>query len=504
MLRRTVIVLAWPVTIAAFCYGVEDWRCNRAWEKYRAASEAKGEYLDWKHFIPPPVPDDQNFAKAGTLAQTLFNPDEDKIAWKRDIFFKAGKAQLPKSASIGFHFTDLAAWEKAMTAATQPGAPEYGVSIDVSPDPDSASRTAAAPGVLRLMQDIGPLIEELRAASARPFTQYPFHYNTDNPASIALPYYSTLQVFGGRLRLRACAELALGRDEEAAADLKLMSYLSDSMRNDKFLIAILVRITILAQQSQVIWEGLSEHRWNDSELAAIQQGMLAENYVAEMRRDLDAERAAMVSVIEYIRTKKDFEVMAKILEPEEAEDGSSERDRKMTTYLLWLMPSGWFQSEKLNYAQAFEARFRNVFDPVAKRVFPDMMASNMKVGRAAPNSDFQAVLQQHFVEWKALSVFDKGIVSKAASAQCVCDEAAIACALERYRLAKGSYPAQLDVVAPAFIRELPHEVTNGGPYHYRFIDSDNYSLYSIGWDLTDHEGKPGTKQYGLDGDWVWR
>lgn len=501
-LRRVVIVMAWAVTIVALFYGEENWRCNRAWEKYRAANEASGVHLDWKYFIPPPLPDEQNFAKAGTLGETLFNTDEEKRLYPKDLFFKAGKAQLPKSAPIGFHFTDLAAWEKAMTAAARPGAPEYGATIDVSPDPDPASRAAAAPGVLRLMQDISPLIEELRAASARPYARYPIHYDEENPASIGLPYYATLQVFGARLRLRACAELALGRDGEAAADLKLMSYLSDSIRNDIFTIAILVRITILAQQSQVIWEGLAEHRWNDSELAAIQQSMLAENYVAEMRRDLDAERAAMVSVIEYVRTKKDFKMITEVLDT--SDTGPSEQDRKMTAYFLRLMPEGWFQLEKLDYCPVFEARFRNVFDPAARRIFPDALASNAQAERAAPSSYFQAVLQHRFIEWKALSVFGKAVVSKVASAQCICDEAAIACALERYRLAKGNYPAQLDVMAPEFIPALPHEVTTGDSYHYRLIDGDHYSLYSVGWDLKDHGGKPGTKQYGLDGDWVWQ
>ncbi|HWB60731.1 MAG TPA: hypothetical protein VG733_14645 [Chthoniobacteraceae bacterium] len=506
-LRRVVIGFAWAATLIALLYGVENWRCNRAWENYRAAAEARGEHTDWKYFIPPPVPDDQNFAMAGTLPQTLFNADESKIVYpKSDLFFKAGKAQLPKTASVGFHFTDLAAWEKAMTAAARPGAPEYGTPIDVSPDPDPASRTAAAPGVLRLMQDADPLIEELRAASSRPYARYPIHYDAENPATIALPYYSILNVFCQRLRLRACAELAIGRSDEAAADLKLMTYLSDSIRDDSFLIAILVRITALYPQSQVIWEGTGERRWSDAKLAEIEQRLLAENYVAEMKRDLDSEHAVMMAILDYYRAKGDFGFFTHdALYNMSGRDFPTEFfDGRFGKCVLWLVPKGWFQLEKVDYYKAFGARFQNVFDPGAKRIFPKVMEANMHAAAPAPGSDLQELLQHRFVSLKLLGVFGDGLASKAASAQCICDEAAIACALERYRLAKRTYPAQLDALAPGFIPTLPHEITSGDPYHYRLVDADHYSLYSIGWDLKDHGGKPGEKQYGMDGDWVWR
>ena len=504
-LRRIMITLAWATTIAALFYGVENWRGNHAWERSRADAEAHGAHLDWrKYYVPPPIPDDQNFVMAGNLPQTLFNPDQDKIVVSRDLFFKAGKPQVPKPAWTSFHFTDLAAWEKAMTAATRPGAPAYGVAFDVSPDPDPASRAAAAPGILRMMQDVDPTIEELRAASVRPLARYPFHYDAETPASIGLPYYSTLKVFGERLRLRACAELALGRNDDAAADFKLMSYLADSMRNDNFTAAVMVRITMLTSERQVIWEGLAEHRWSDAQLAEIQKTMLAQNYVAEMQRDLESERAAMIEIIEYMRTKADLKTL-KLLIGFGYDEGSasSNWDCKAGVYLLWSMPKGWSQLEKVNYVAAFEERFGNVFDPAARRVFPGIMESNIRNEPAAPRSNSQAILQHRFVQWVGLGVLDQGIVSKAASAQCQCDEAAIACALERYRLAKGAYPAELDALAPEFIPALPHEVTTGEGYRYR-LDGDRYTLYSVGWDLKDHGGKPGAKQYGMDGDWVWR
>ena len=46
---------------------IEDARGHKAWTHYAAAQEARGESLSWKDFIPPEIPDEENFAKAPGL-----------------------------------------------------------------------------------------------------------------------------------------------------------------------------------------------------------------------------------------------------------------------------------------------------------------------------------------------------------------------------------------------------------------------------------------------------
>ncbi len=60
--RRILITIAVIITLVAVFYAEEDLRGNRAWARYRQEAEARGEQLDWRAFIPKPVPDDQNFA----------------------------------------------------------------------------------------------------------------------------------------------------------------------------------------------------------------------------------------------------------------------------------------------------------------------------------------------------------------------------------------------------------------------------------------------------------
>ncbi len=65
-MRRVLIGLAIVATLVAIFYTEEDWRGKRAWENCKRELEAKGAVLDWSAYIPPPVPDDQNFFTVNT------------------------------------------------------------------------------------------------------------------------------------------------------------------------------------------------------------------------------------------------------------------------------------------------------------------------------------------------------------------------------------------------------------------------------------------------------
>jgi len=91
----------------------------------------------------------------------------------------------------------------------------------------------------------------------------------------------------------------------------------------------------------------------------------------------------------------------------------------------------------------------------------------------------------------------------------------VACALERCWLADGQYPESLEALVPRFIDQLPPDVINSQPLHYRRTEdprsqssgaaSSRFVLYSVGWNETDDGGTPGNTQFDeKQGDWVWR
>src|SRR6185437_10942564 len=61
-IRRYLIAFAWLITIIALFYGEENWRGSHEWNNYRDTLIAQGEQLDFKAFVPKPIPDAENFA----------------------------------------------------------------------------------------------------------------------------------------------------------------------------------------------------------------------------------------------------------------------------------------------------------------------------------------------------------------------------------------------------------------------------------------------------------
>jgi len=68
------------------------------------------------------------------------------------------------------------------------------------------------------------------------------------------------------------------------------------------------------------------------------------------------------------------------------------------------------------------------------------------------------------------------------------DLAQTALALERYRLARGKLPSQLEELVPQYLAQVPTDPFDGQPIRYR-PDPPGYRLYSIGEDARDNGGR---------------
>ena len=94
---------------------------------------------------------------------------------------------------------------------------------------------------------------------------------------------------------------------------------------------------------------------------------------------------------------------------------------------------------------------------------------------------------------------------KAALAQTAAEQAALACALERYRLANGQFPEKLEALAPRYISQLPHDVISGEPYKYRRTDDGQFVISSVGWSEINRAGAYREKYLDVGQNfWVWQ
>ena len=482
ILRRFLIAIGTLATLIAVLYAEEDWRGKHAWENYKHEWEAKGEKFDWQAFVPPPVPDDQNFFTAPIFTKIK----NDKIAMTP--YGNDGGPTSPKdllSSKIGYiggsngraTITDLQAWQ---TYYRNHATDEF---------PSSPQPQTPAKDVLFALSKFDAAVEELRQASQRPYANIPLNYEDGfNSASTLLPILAELKRCTQVLQLRAVAELANGQSAKALDDVKLMLYLNNSLRNSPFLICHLVRIAIVAIDLQPIWEGLAEYKWSDEQLVALEAELAKVDFLVDYGPIMRGERAFAIASFENQRRTREM---------------ISYTDASDATNKLTFMPSAYFYQNELAFAQLHQ-----------QWVLP-LVDTNLRIISPAAFKHANDVVQaekKHYSPYKvqALMLFPaiSATIRKIAANQTSIDLARVACALERYRLAHGEYPKMLDALAPQFTAQVPHDIIGGQPLHYRRTDDGYFVLYSVGWNEKDDGGQVALKKGGsLDrdnGDWVWQ
>jgi hypothetical protein len=506
--KRFLFGLACFATLIALFYAEENWRGKHDWEKYKREWEAKGEKFDFKDFVPSPVPDDQNFALTpivfSSYGQILTRDGKVIPPDQRDTnFVNRLKMEIvhnyeesPKNGNWQTaKISDLKTWRdyyRALATKTN--------EFPVAPQPQTPAQD-----VLLALSKYDPVIEELRQASQLPYSCFPLDYDIDDPAEILLPHLAALKQCSLALQLRAIAELQNGQTEKAFEDVMLALRLADSVRTEPFIITHLVRIAILQITLQPIWEGLAEHKWSDAQLAGLDAELAKLNFLADYEFSVRSERAAHVKIVDWMEQKRSrfWELFNMINDDERNLMNNSGLSAE-----IYLMPRGWYYQSEI------------VLSDVQQRwVLPMADAAQQTV---SPENGRKSVDAVSSLRPSAVNLFARLLLPelgkyamRAAHGQNSANMARIAIALERYRLAHGTFPESLDVLTPQFMEKIPHDVIGGQPLHYRRIDGGSFVLYSIGWNETDNGGVVAFKQKSpadesssdidiSQGDWVWR
>ena len=552
VLRRELIMLGWFVTLLALFHGEETWRGRRAWNNYRRELEAQGWQLDFAALVPKPVYDEQNFAATPAI-KSWFDKrmPEDTYGekwtkwfdqkWNDNYAHVGPKWSLrgEQNARPGWRFEDLARWATAFAAVRSgesPGPQDaelgpklVGRSTDRletlaqhrrrldSERPDTASRSNAAPAVLEGLKTNETLFAELRAVSSRPYSRYPVNYDVEWPFASLSPQSGMIPGACWRLRLKSCAELAVGQSDRALEDVRLIWRLADSLKGEPLMISYMDRRHAAELAVQPIWEGLAGHRWSEAQLQELQTRLQQYDFIGDLKAPLAGNQAAGLATIEAVR-KKGPGYLSVVMEDCEAE--SSEAPHRDEASMLEkflgfvLVPRGWYDQEKLNYCRSFQIQ-ATALDATKKRISPSQVKASERAlwfptgnGTGGIEETRWVRILRHRSISTVLGPLLKYDLHRAAGAQTVFNLAAIACALERYRLAKGSFPGALETLVPQFISPLPNDVLTGEPYKYRLTDDGRFVLYSVGWNEKDDGGVPGESLFSHpddpQGDCVWK
>ena len=490
LLRLAYFLLLNVVTPLAMWTTVENLRGKLAWERFKHEWEAKGEKFDFASAIPPPVPDDQNFALTPLLRPIYdFVRGTNGFQW-RDTngyahFCAIRLDQQPKGGKN--RFPDMGNLEKGTLADLEAFRIFFHGNTNY---PQPATAGTAAQDVLTALGKFDADLNELsEAANKRPYSRFPIHYEDEPPSGIMLPHLGQMKYLCQTFQLRAIARLELGRADAAITDLKTSFRLSDSIRDEPLLIDHLVRLATLNVDLQGVREGLVRRAWNDAQLAELEKYLGSLDVLAEYKHAMGTERCCTIAVLDYL-ARSNLRTLSKY---------GGGRDVPPMANVF----KGYLYQNMIETARMYQQFLIPAVDAQQHRVFREMGDSLDRDLPKVPTTPDNILVKMLVPSLSRAS-------QKSARAQTSVDEARVACALERYRLAHGRLPDTLDALTPQFIEKIPNDVIDGKPLRYRKNSDGSYVIYSIGWNQTDDGGivviEKGSTP-GVDakqGDWVWQ
>jgi hypothetical protein len=484
--------------LAGLFYFEENWRGPRAWEKYKRERQALGERLDASAFVPPIVPPSENFAMTPFLAPMFdFIPGTQKwrstntmaiVGGFAPEYDRAGRAvKAIKSTRSNSWITteiDLVAWRAAYLQTTN----------RINQPVESVSRKEAAEAVLAKLAECSDVLGELQESSKRKHSRFNLRYNNDDPAAILLPHLAVLKHICQVLQLRTTAELSLGKTDEAFNDVNLMICVANASRDEPTLISQFVRIAMLYLVLEPLAQGFGQ--WSEPQLKTFQQQLQQIDFCADVRRTLDAERVLFGGgIIEFLRR-----------EPDKYDAISG--DGNFPGAVWSAVPNGWFDLEKVNYSRFFDEFLLPSIDVTNRRISAAACKQIEQKMTGNVNKTRVRLFFQHRAFCSLMVPGTLGVARKAAFGQTAADTAALACAIERFRLTKGRAPESLEQLVPEYFEKLPHDIIDGRPLKYKRTEDGHYAIYSVGWNEKDDGGvtgyRKGEHDVPEDGDWVWR
>jgi hypothetical protein len=447
-LWRTAITLAIIVIFAAGFYAEENGRGVRAWQKCERDLAARGETLDWTNYIPAPVPDEQNFFKAPSMSDWFTRHETGGTA-----------------VSFQSDFNNRATFEQNLTEIT-------------------------ASNYLAWAEGLEPQLQLIRDALKRPLARMDGDYS--QPFRQPLLNFVSYRVVAQMLAHRAKCDLVMNEPDKALEDLTLLHGVNQTIVKSGergMLVAAMIHVAIAGLYVDGVADGLQSRSWREPELTALQKQLSEINLLPNVANAFRSERAGFCRMLDAFSLDEVF------------------REERINTNFVpsdigwWFVPSGWVYENKALIVD-LEGELLDCMDVTNLTLSP----TKAKASYVHSQNALRPMGPDNFIAVQCLPNFSKAVETMARN-QTWADQARIACALERYRLANGNYPAALAALVPHFIDKIPHDIINGLPMSYSCADGQNFKLWSVGWNEIDDGG---ITQYTSDGkedrdfgDWAW-
>jgi hypothetical protein len=508
--RRWIRGMAWTgVTLVTLCvlfYAYANWSGAREWSATQAMLKANGETLDFRAILNDPIPEEENFCAIPPLKNLAFPGDNDDESAQNRQRLEALKLPQLKSPRPKFGFangelTDFKIWAEAFR--------NDGLL------PASADSGNPANDVLQALSIHDALVVELTAGLSRPGAQWTPEWKSrewsGNLFSVEFPHLSSILTASRFLGLRSIAAARAGEAAQAHREALLIARFSQACLNDPFLIGTFVGALSAQILCDTTWELCDAHVGTVEDFARLETALTGLDFQRSTLRSFRAEMAAGGQTAEFMKRNRNAAFGLFALLNSASENSVNKFPGFFEKLLCYVMPSGWFDSSA---SVLVDSEFNYFVKPLRYHGFMAARESakeaNIQIGKMGENIWSHP---SYIVPAIAIPALE-GAISKMIYADVIRNQSVIACALERYRIEKGTYPDSLDAVKLANGKPLPLDIIRGKPMNYRKNSDGTYALWSVGLDSKDDGGKRGvmdskdpSKSRPTDenylGDWVW-
>lgn len=306
-----------------------------------------------------------------------------------------------------------------------------------------------------------------------------------------LRHLSVLKGVQQVLQLRCAAHLATGETDAAFADATNALNVANLLREEPLLISQLVRYAQMHLAANTVWQGMADHRWSDAQLAEFQRQLSRFDCPSSIVLAMQGERALGIASME--RMMHDPQVYDSVMGRPPA-----------ILRILRAIPRSILrqnQTAMAHYQTEALVHLRHAISNVPQTGLLAVVQSRpSKLEHYVPSS-----YSPYTVMFAVLAPATGKAIDKTARADVVVNLTITACALERYRLAHGEFPASLEQMSAQLHGQvLPDPMVNR-PFHYARTDDGWYLLYSVGLNGKDDGGVMASGDRGdkAEKDWPW-
>lgn len=466
LLRWTAFALLAAVTLLALAVSWISYQGRLDWARTKAELLAKGEKLTQIELAPPPVADVDNFF-ADPIWKAYPHPSLNNYSAQIRALCPIGRADTPLSPAEAATFRKLFPDDADLATATRADACYRLVAIhpDILHSAESSERAAF---LLQTLAPLHPALNRIRELLKRPAARWPYDYGEYFFTQGLYPYPGIMSV-AKAFTVEGFIRLAFGETPKAAEDAYIILDLSEKLKRDPLLYALLVRQGILATALDVLEQGLSAHAWSNEELQEFERAIARIDLISDGALAFRGERGFDNQSIEAL----------------------SKRPSLWKTAWRW---SDYYNvPDGLKWKAALDTLlFRiqiAVFGPGDEAALNRLIQHVVEAFDAAPTKGFHIANLHRIKSRLDLITHPRterfrylvlGNADMLARQETDFRQALIVCALERYRLKYKCYPETLVALVPEFIQKLPKDVYTAKPYQYRLESPDRFRLWSVG------------------------